>query len=189
MKRALLAIALCAACAGYAVAQDEEVLAPVIVEHVDGYRIVENCTPPASAPECAGFHALIRQHFSDREIGMLFGAATAYPEYRTSYNSVRERYDNLVRYVEDNGVPAVAVIGEPISVVPAPPANIVYEEDMPVHRTVVIDDRRAVVVDDDPDAALLNGQAPLSDEPENMNADEVVYYDDHDVRTPRPRRE
>jgi hypothetical protein len=120
----------------------------------------------------------------------LFGAATAYPEYRTSYNSVRERYDNLVRYVEDNGVPTIEVVGEPISVVPAPPATIVYEEDMPVHRTVVIDDRRAVVVDDDPDTAVLNGQAvPLSGDPENRNADEVVYYDDDDVRTPRPRRE
>jgi hypothetical protein len=26
---------------------------------------------------------------------MLFGAATSYPEYRTSYSKVKERYDRL----------------------------------------------------------------------------------------------
>src|SRR5262249_43195123 len=92
MKRTLLVIALCAA-AAYAGGQEDETLAPVIVQgYVDGARVVEDCTPPTGAPECAAFHALIRQHFSDREIGMLFGGATAYPEYRTSYSSVRERY-------------------------------------------------------------------------------------------------
>ena len=89
MKRTLLALSLCAACAGYAVAQDEEVLSGVIVERVDGYRIVGHCTPPADAPECAGFHALIRQNFDEREIGMLSGAATSYPEYRRLLVSTR----------------------------------------------------------------------------------------------------
>ncbi len=43
-----------------------------------------DCTPPNSAEECAEFHKEIRRNFSSREIGMLFGAATAYPEYRTA---------------------------------------------------------------------------------------------------------
>ncbi len=187
MKRTLLAIALCSACAGYAVAQDEEVLAPVIVEHVDGYRLVENCTPPASAPECAGFHELIRQHFSDREIGMLFGAATSYPEYRTSYDSVRERYDNLVRYVEDNGVPALATVDQPITVIQQPPRGDVVYRSAPVHdRSVVVDDGNAVIVDDDPDANVLTTTS-LTD-PDDTNGDQVVYYDDDDGTPPPARR-
>ena len=149
MKRALLAIAICAV-AGYALAQDEETLEPVIVEHVDGARIVEDCTPPSTAPACAGFHALIRQNFSDREIGMLFGAATAYPEYRTSYSSVRERYDNLVRWVEDNGV-QLAVNRAPVMIEDAP---VGYDE-RPVRRDVYVNDDDAVLVDDDPDATVL----------------------------------
>jgi hypothetical protein len=160
MKRTLLALSLCAACAGYAVAQDEEVLSPVIVEHVDGYRIVENCTPPADAPECAGFHALIRQNFDEREIGMLFGAATSYPEYRTSYSSVRERYDNLVRYVEDNGVPPVVAaayyepVQAPVAIYQGEPIRhdvIVNDKGVPV----VVNDEDAVLVDDDPDTVVL----------------------------------
>jgi len=187
MKRTLLVIALCTACAGYAVAQDEEVLlAPVIVEHVDGYRIVENCTPPASAPECAGFHQLIRQSFSEREIGMLFGAATSYPEYRTSYDSVRARYDNLVRYVEDNGVPTVATVDQPITVIQEPPREVVYRSAPVVDRSVVVDDGNAVIVVDDPDAAVLTTKS-LTD-PYYTNGDEVVYYDDDDGTPPPVRR-
>ena len=41
------------------------------------------CTPPSDAPTCAEFHRWIRANFSAREIGMLFGASTAYPEYLT----------------------------------------------------------------------------------------------------------
>jgi len=188
MKRTLLALSLCAACAGYAVAQDEEVLSPVIVEHVDGYRIVEHCTPPADAPECAGFHALIRQNFDEREIGMLFGAATSYPEYRTSYSSVRERYDNLVRYVEDNGVPPVAVnYYEPYGVVRSQPANVAYD-DQPIRNDVIVNDGDAVIVNDDPDAQLLNGTSlPPPDEDDYPNKDQVVYYDDDDGTTPQPQ--
>ena len=39
---------------------------------------------------------------------MLFGAATAYQEYRTSYDRARARYVAFVRDAEENGV-AVAV--------------------------------------------------------------------------------
>jgi hypothetical protein len=154
MKRTLLAIALLSTAAA-AGAQDDETLAPITVERIDGYWAVNNCTPPSSAPACASFHALIRQNFSEREIGMLFGAATAYAEYRTSYDSVRDRYRHLVWYVEDNGVPPLSEIGAPLSdEVEYEDAPVVYGA--PARRDVVIRDDDAVIVDDDPDAAVLN---------------------------------
>jgi hypothetical protein len=67
-----------------------------------------DCTPPSDAKECADFHAAIRRNFSPREIGMLFGAATAYQEYVTSYDRVRSKYAAFVRDVDENGL-AVAV--------------------------------------------------------------------------------
>jgi hypothetical protein len=183
MKRTLLAIALSVAAVGYAGAQDydDQVLAPVIVEHVDIDRLVENCTPPTSAPGCAGFHAMIRQNFSEREIGMLFGAATAYPEYRTSYTSVRERYDAMLRYIEDNGFPVVAV-DRPVTIMSPPvAAPAVYQDD-----SVRYDTRydRVRVPDDDPDAVILSRQTVWDDDDE----DEVPYYDDDDSLPP-PRRD
>jgi hypothetical protein len=67
-----------------------------------------DCRPPNDAKECADFHAAIRQNFSSREIGMLFGAASAYPGYLTSNDRVRAKYAAFVRDVEENGL-AVAV--------------------------------------------------------------------------------
>ena len=66
------------------------------------------CEPPNDSKECADFHAAIRKNFSLHEIGMLFGAATAYQEYPTSYECVRARYDAFLRNVEETGL-AVAV--------------------------------------------------------------------------------
>ena len=188
MKRTLFAIAISLATMGYACAEvvyEDQVLAPVIVEHVDVNRLVQNCTPPQAAPECASFHELIRQSFTEREIGMLFGAATSYPEYRTSYNSVRERYESLLRYVEDHGLPAVAMVDEPVPVVVAAPTRAVYEDT----RTVtygVPSGQTAVVRSDDSDAEFLNAP-PAVDDDEYVD-DEVVYYDDDDALPP-PRRE
>jgi hypothetical protein len=162
MKRTLLAIALLSVVAA-AGAQDDETLAPVIVERIDGYWAVNNCTPPSSAPACASFHALIRQNFTEREIGMLFGAATAYAEYRTSYDSVRERYQNLVWYVEDNGVPPLSEIGAPLS-------DEVEYEDTPVaygtpeRGNVVVRDDDAVILDDDQDSAVLRAHMHPDDD-------------------------
>ncbi|HEX3121659.1 MAG TPA: hypothetical protein VHQ21_00020 [Rhodanobacteraceae bacterium] len=188
MKRTLFAIAISVATIGYACAQpyDDQVLAPVIVEHVDINRLVQNCTPPAAAPECASFHELIRQSFTDREIGMLFGAATAYPEYRTSYNSVRERYESLLRYVEDHGLPAVAVVDEPVTIVTPTPA--VYEDTRTVTTYSVPAGQPAVIRSDDPDAEILNGQPNWDDDDEYLN-DEVVYYDDDDSLPPPRQRQ
>jgi hypothetical protein len=108
---------------------------------------------------------LIRQNFDEREIGMLFGAATSYPEYRTSYSSVRERYDNLVRYVEDNGVPAVAAAyygpaQQPVAVYQGEPVRhdvIVNDQD------VLVNDEDAVLLDDDPDVVVLRRPPMTSD--------------------------
>jgi len=70
---------------------------------------IADCTPPSDSHECADFHAAIRKNFSTREIGMLFGAASAYPEYLTSNDRLRARYGAFVREVEQNGLAAVAV--------------------------------------------------------------------------------
>lgn len=67
-----------------------------------------DCTPPNSATECAAFHQEIRRNFSRREIGMLFGAVTAYPESRTAYFQVVERYDAFTRAYDDRHLTAFA---------------------------------------------------------------------------------
>jgi len=67
-----------------------------------------DCTPPNDNKECADLHAAIRKNFSRHEIGMLFGAATGYQEYKTSYDRVRTKYAAFARDVEERGL-AVAV--------------------------------------------------------------------------------
>lgn len=191
MKRTLFAVAISLATMGYACAEvvyEDQVLAPVIVEHVDVDRLVQNCTPPQSAPECASFHELIRQSFTEREIGMLFGAATSYPEYRTSYNSVRERYESLLRYVEDHGLPAVTMVDEPVAVMTAP-TPAVYEDTRTVsygYGNGIPSNQTAVIRSDDPDVEVLNGR--LASDGDEYLDDEVVYYDDDDSLPP-PRQD
>lgn len=68
-----------------------------------------DCTPPNASDVCSAWHATIRRNFSNREIGMLFGAATSYPEYRTSYSQVKERYERLQNDFAATYVPADAV--------------------------------------------------------------------------------
>jgi len=67
-----------------------------------------DCTPPNSAAECAAFHEEIRRNFSGREIGMLFGAVTAYPESRTAQFLIVERYDAFTRAYDDRHLTAFA---------------------------------------------------------------------------------
>jgi hypothetical protein len=71
-------------------------------------RPATDCTPPNDNKECADLHAAIRKNFSRHEIGMLFGAATGYQEYKTSYDRVRAKYAAFARDVEERGL-AVAV--------------------------------------------------------------------------------
>jgi hypothetical protein len=105
MKRTLLALLLCVG-AGSVLAE-EQMLAPVVVERANGTRLIVDCAPPNAARECGNFHELIRMNFSPREIGMLFGAATAYQEYPSGYDQVRARYAAFLRDIEDNGLPVV----------------------------------------------------------------------------------
>ena len=109
MKRTLLAIALCSA-AGYAFAQSE--LSPVTVERANGARVIVACTPPNGAANCSYFHYLLRQNFTEHELGMLFGGATGYLEYPTSFETTREHYAAFIRDIAENGVP-VASAAEP----------------------------------------------------------------------------
>jgi hypothetical protein len=104
MKQTLVALALCAA-AGTACAQEDETLEPIVVERANADQIIFMCEPPNGSVECANFHELIRQNFTPREIGMLFGGSTAYQEYLTSYDRTRERYIAFLQNLQDNGMP------------------------------------------------------------------------------------
>ncbi len=93
MKRTTLAIiaGIGLALAGGAGASERQSLEAVKVSSSSTF----DCTPPNDRRACSAWHAEIRGNFSSREIGMLFGAATSYPEYKTSYSSVKQRYDRL----------------------------------------------------------------------------------------------
>jgi hypothetical protein len=188
MKRILLTLALCAA-GGFASAQDT--LPPVVVYHVDSQRLVENCTPPAAGPECSAFHALLRQNFTEHDLGMLFGAATSYPDYRTRYGWVRERYENLLRYIDDYGLPPVAyqpVGAYPVGVIERQPTDVVYyPTSVPADQTVIVNDESAVIRTDDPDVQVLNRLPPVA--APKPNDDVIYYYDAHGVLRWRPRDE
>jgi hypothetical protein len=54
-----------------------------------------DCTPPNDSAVCSAWHEEIRRNFTPREIAMLFGARTAFSEYRTSYDKVQARYHAL----------------------------------------------------------------------------------------------
>lgn len=79
-------------------------LAPINVQGSDVQSIAADCAPPSDSKQCADFHAAIRKNFSAREIGMLFGGASAYQEYLTSNDRVRAKYAAFVREVEQNGL-------------------------------------------------------------------------------------
>jgi hypothetical protein len=101
MNRLLPTLALCTSslfASAAALAEDypEGMLAPVSVHGVDKLQR-DACTPPSSDPACTALHQQLRREFSRREIGMLFGAATSYPEFLTSYVRVNARYQALLR--------------------------------------------------------------------------------------------
>ena len=96
MKLQALTIAIMFSCfAGAAVAgNDQQVMPSVVVSAAS----IQACTPPAYAPACEDFHRLIRANFSNREIGMLFGASSSYPEYVTGGTErLQRRYHGLVQ--------------------------------------------------------------------------------------------
>ncbi|MGH8122913.1 MAG: hypothetical protein ACREPT_09100 [Rudaea sp.] len=111
MKSILLTTAICLTIAAVSASAGEtRSLSPVTVRAnphdasasvpaANGKEVTE-CTPPNAAAACSAFHSEIRRNFSTREIGMLFGAASAYPEYAASYSKVSERYQTFLRDYE-----------------------------------------------------------------------------------------
>jgi hypothetical protein len=104
VKRITLAIVIAVAFAGHANAGERQSLEAVKVS-----SSAQDCTPPNASSVCRAWHEEIRRNFSSREIGMLFGAATSYPEYQTSYSKVKARYDRLQEQFAANHMSADAV--------------------------------------------------------------------------------
>ncbi len=94
MSAALAALLAAFAAPGYVAAaapgNDLQVVASLNGNDLEGV-----CTPPSDHSACAAWHKVIRANFSPREIGILFGTATSYPEYATSYSRIRNRYERL----------------------------------------------------------------------------------------------
>ena len=87
-----LAIIL-AGLAGSAVAGNQQDLPPVNVSAA----VSLSCEPPSDASACENFHRWIRANFSRREIGMLFGTRTNYPEEQTGgIDRLHTRYEALL---------------------------------------------------------------------------------------------
>jgi len=73
---------------------DDLQVAPSMIEFAPG-KLDAACAPPSDLMACAAWHQVIRANFSPREIGILFGTATSYPEYATSYARIKGRYERL----------------------------------------------------------------------------------------------
>lgn len=69
-------------------------IAPSVVEFMPNH-LDDSCLPPSGLAACAAWHQVIRANFSSREIGILFGTATSYPEYATAYSRIKSRYARL----------------------------------------------------------------------------------------------
>ena len=69
-------------------------IAPSMTE-LASHELDTSCAPPSDLAACAAWHQVIRANFSLREIGILFGTATSYPEYATSYSRIKNRYARL----------------------------------------------------------------------------------------------
>jgi len=96
MKLSAISIAIVfAGVVGVASAAGQNKVMPQIKVQAAG---ISACTPPSDVPACANFHRWIRANFSEREIGMLFGASTAYPEYLTGgIDRLQRRYEAVVQ--------------------------------------------------------------------------------------------
>lgn len=73
---------------------DELQIAPSMAELTPG-KLDTACMPPSDLAACTAWHKVIRANFSSREIGILFGTATSYPEYATSHERIKNRYERL----------------------------------------------------------------------------------------------
>lgn len=98
MKLSAISIAIVlAGIAGVASAAGQSQAMPPVTVSSAG---IAACTPPddQTGHACDAYNQLIRSHFSDREIGMLFGASTAYPEYVTGgIDKLQRRYQAVLQ--------------------------------------------------------------------------------------------
>lgn len=61
---------------------------------------IASCTPPngSTGHACDSFDQMLRANFTPRQLGMLFGYRTSYPEYLTGgIDRLQKRYDALVQ--------------------------------------------------------------------------------------------
>lgn len=91
-----IAVAIAGICGVASAAQQSETLPPITVQGLP----VGTCVPPNghTRHECDAFNQLVRANFSAREIGMLFGNRTSYPESRTGgIDRLQRRYQAVMQ--------------------------------------------------------------------------------------------
>lgn len=112
-RASFLAIAIAmAGCASLAAAdQPDAVLQTTIVTP----SAITECPPPgvAGSDACDALNRMVRDHFTGREIGILFGTGTQVPDYRNvGFERLRQRYLALVqRYVAQQNAQAKSLAG------------------------------------------------------------------------------
>jgi hypothetical protein len=98
MKLSAISIAIVlASLAGLAsAAGQQKAMQPITVSGVD----VSACTPPndSAGHACDAYDEFLRANFTSREIGMLFGYQTSYPENLTGgIGQLQHRYQSLLQ--------------------------------------------------------------------------------------------
>jgi hypothetical protein len=79
-------------------------------------RRAVDCTPPNDSSDCAALHAQIRARFTESEITMLFGSATASKEYPTSYSHIKQEYQKFLENYQNEKDVVVVAVGNPVTV-------------------------------------------------------------------------
>ena len=112
LRTIAIAIAIAALAGNAAAAQTVETLQPVTISGAT----VAQCTPPNdhTGHACDNFNQWVRANFSKRELGMLFGASTSYPESRIGgIERLQKRYQMLLHeYVAAQNVAGEQVAGK-----------------------------------------------------------------------------
>ncbi len=91
-----IAIVLAGSAMAAAAGQPRRAMQPVTVSAA----WIAGCEPPndTTGHNCDEFNQMVRAHFSRREIGMLFGARTSYPENLTGgIDHLQRRYQVLAQ--------------------------------------------------------------------------------------------
>lgn len=98
MKLSAIAIAVvCAGIAGVASAAGPTHVLPQINVSPASYT---DCTPPngATGHACDAYDQFLRANFSSRQIAMLFGNRSSFPEYRTGgIDRLQRRYQSMLQ--------------------------------------------------------------------------------------------